>query len=144
MSIRKANATWEGDLKSGNGSMAFGSGAFEGPFSFNTRFESEAPGTNPEELIAGAHAGCFSMQLSGNLTKAGFPPTRIETTANVHLEMLEGGPTITKIVLQTECQVPNIDKATFDAQVDGAKKNCPISRLLQKGTEIEVQARLLQ
>ena len=124
--------------------MAFGSGAFEGPFTFKTRFESEEPGTNPEELIGAAQAGCFSMQLSGNLTKAGFPPKRIQTSANVHLEMLEGGPTVTRIVLETECEVPNVDKATFDAQVEGAKNNCPISRLLKNGTNIEVQARLIQ
>ena len=143
MPIRKASAVWEGDLKSGKGKMSLAGGAYEGAYSFGSRFE-EGTGTNPEELIAAAHAGCFSMALSSELAKAGFTPTRVSTTGNVHLEMLEGGPTITKIVLQTECQVPNVDKATFDAQVDGAKKNCPISRLLQKGTEIEVQARLLQ
>lgn len=121
--------------------MAFGSGAFEGAYSFGSRFE-EGTGTNPEELIAAAHAGCFSMALSGDLGRAGFTPTRIQTTANVHLEKLDAGFTVTRIVLQTEAEVPGIDQATFDEQVEGARKNCPISRLL-KAAEIEVQARLV-
>ena len=141
MPVRKANAVWEGDLKNGNGRMAFGSGAFEGAYSFSSRFE-EGTGTNPEELIAAAHAGCFSMALSADLDRAGFKPTRVRTTANVHLEKLEAGFTVTRIVLQTEAEVPGIDQATFDAQVEGARKNCPISRLL-KSAEIEVQARLV-
>lgn len=122
--------------------MAFGSGAFEGAYSFQSRFE-EGTGTNPEELIGAAHAGCFSMALSGGLATAGFTPTRVSTTANVHLDKQESGFTITKIVLQTEAEVPNIDQGTFDEQIEAARKSCPVSRLVT-GAEIEVEARLIQ
>ncbi|HEX7072002.1 MAG TPA: OsmC family protein [Rhodothermales bacterium] len=142
MPIRKANAVWEGDLKNGKGRMAFGGGAFEGAYNFGSRFE-EGPGTNPEELIAAAHAGCYSMALSNELAKAGFTPTRVATTANVHLEMLETGPTVTRIVLKADCEVPGIDQATFDEKVEFARTHCPISRLL-KAAQIEVQATLKQ
>ena len=144
MPIRKANAVWEGDLKSGKGRMSFGGGAFDGAYSFNSRFE-EGPGTNPEELVAAAHAGCFSMALSGGLARAGFTPRRIETVGNVHLNPMEGGGFgVTKIVLQTEVDVPGIDRATFDEQIESARQNCPISRLLKGGADIEVSAKLLE
>src|SRR5687768_15343895 len=103
MAIRTADATWEGELQGGKGRMKVGSGAFEVPFSFTTRF-AEEPGTNPEELIGAAHAGCFSMALSGALTRAGTPPTKIETTARVHLEKVDEKMTITRIELQTTGQ----------------------------------------
>lgn len=120
--------------------MAFGSGAFEGAYSFGSRFE-EGEGTNPEELVGAAHAGCFSMALSGDLERAGFSPVRIATTANVHLEKSDAGFTVTRVVLETEANVPDIDQAAFDEQVESARKNCPISRLL-KGADIQVNARL--
>lgn len=141
MPIRRANAVWEGGLRGGRGQMAFGSGAYEGAYSFASRFE-EGTGTNPEELIGAAHAGCFSMALSGDLERAGFAPTRVETTANVHLEKQEAGFSVTRIVLDTQAEVPDIDQATFDEQVESARRNCPISRLLT-GAEISVNARLL-
>src|SRR6266567_4247198 len=108
MATRTGSAVWEGTLKEGKGTMKLGSGAFEGPYSFSSRFE-EGKGTNPEELIGAAEAGCFSMALSSNLEKAGHPVKRIRTTANVKLEMVDGGPKITSIELQTEAEVPGID-----------------------------------
>ncbi len=122
---RTATAHWEGDLRSGNGSMRLGSGAFEGPFSFKTRFES-APGTNPEELLGAAHAGCFSMALSHGLAQAGKPPTSVDTKAVVTLE----GVTITKIELATRGVVPGLSEAEFQAFADDAKANCIVSKAL--------------
>lgn len=137
MPIRNASAVWNGTLREGSGTMKLGSGAFEGAFSFGSRFE-EAAGTNPEELIGAAHAGCFSMFLSALLTKAGFTPTSISTTAKVHLG---DGPTITLIALETEAVVPNLDENTFQEKVDEAKKNCPISKALAS-VELSVNATL--
>src|SRR6476469_3105872 len=110
MATRTSSATWEGNLKEGKGTMKVGRGAYEGPFSFASRFENGA-GTNPEELIGAAEAGCFSMALSANLEKAGHPAKRISTTATVKLEMISGGPKITAIDLKTEAEVPGIDEA---------------------------------
>lgn len=121
--------------------MKLGSGAYEGPYSFLSRFESGS-GTNPEELIGAAEAGCFSMALSSNLEKAGHPAKRISTTANVKLEMVDGGPKITSIDLQTEADVPGIDDATFQEQAEKTKIGCPVSRALA-GTEIRLTAWLL-
>jgi len=140
MPARTGSAVWEGTLKGGKGSMKLGSGAYEGPFSFLSRFES-GTGTNPEELIGAALAGCFSMALSANLEKAGHPATRVVTTANVKLEMLPGGPTITTIELDNESQVPGIDAKAFQEQAEATKKGCPVSRALT-GTEIKLNARL--
>ncbi len=126
MPVRKASAQWKGTLKDGAGTMKLGSGAYEGPFTFASRFES-GPGTNPEELIGAAQAGCFSMFLSALLTKAGYTPTSIATTATVHLGE---GPTITLIELNTEAVVPGLDDAVFQEQAEAAKKNCPISKAL--------------
>jgi len=134
---RTASAHWEGDLRSGNGSMRLGSGAFEGPFSFRTRFEG-APGTNPEELLGAAHAGCFSMALSGALSKAGKPPTSIDTKAVVILE----GLTITKIELATRAVVPGLTAAEFQALADDAKTNCIVSKALA-AVPITLQATLI-
>jgi osmotically inducible protein OsmC len=141
MPVRKADARWEGDLPNGKGTMRFGGGAFEGQYSFSSRFEDGA-GTNPEELIAAAHAGCFSMALSNGLAKAGFTPTRVDTTANVHLEKTDAGFGITKIDLQTEAEVPGIDAAGFKEQADTAKANCPVSKALA-AVDITLDAKLV-
>src|SRR6266511_3568929 len=121
MPERSATARWEGGLQGGKGTMRVGSGAFEGRYSFSSRFE-EGTGTNPEELIAAAHAGCFSMALSGALGRAGHDPTRVSTTAKVHLEKQEAGFRIPRIDLVTEAIVPGIDEATFQEVAEGAKK----------------------
>lgn len=141
MPIRSAEAVWEGDLQGGKGSMRFGGGAFDGQYSFGSRFE-EGAGTNPEELIAAAHAGCFSMFLSGSLTRAGHPPKRVQTTARVRLEKVGDAWTITGSELTTEAEVPGVDEATFSELADGAKRNCPVSRLLQ-AAEITLDAKLV-
>ena len=134
---RTATAHWEGDLRSGSGSMRLGSGAFEGPYSFKTRFEG-APGTNPEELLGAAHAGCFSMALSLGLTKAGKPPTSIDTKAVVILEGLD----ITRIDLSTRAVVPGLSAAEFQAMADDAKANCIVSKAL-RAVPITLQATLV-
>lgn len=141
MAVRNADAQWSGGLKDGKGTMKLGSGAFEGPFSFKTRME-EGAGTNPEELIGAAHAGCFSMQLSAMLEHAGFPPSRVHTAAKVHLNPDGGGFSITKIELTTEGTVPGIDDAKFQELAAGAKAGCPVSKALA-GTEITLDARLV-
>jgi lipoyl-dependent peroxiredoxin len=141
MPDRKASAVWQGTLKEGNGTMKMTSGAYEGPYSFASRFE-EGTGTNPEELIAAAHAGCFSMALSGQLSNNGFTPDRIETTANVHMEKTDAGNTITRIDLVTQAKVPGIDDAKFQELAQNAKKNCPISRALGAVNEITLDAKL--
>lgn len=140
MPQRKANAIWKGDLKGGKGTMKFGSGAFEGSYSFASRFE-EGTGTNPEELIGAAHAGCYSMALSGDLTKAGFTPKSVETDANVTLEMIDGTPTISKIKLTVKANIPDIKEDKFQEIANGAKKNCPVSRVLA-GAKISLDATL--
>ena len=140
MPVRRANAGWQGDLKGGSGRMALGSGAWEGPFSFSTRFEDE-PGTNPEELVAAAHAGCFSMALTAALGRAGYNPRSVDTKAKAHLEITDAGPAITRIELETEARVPDIDDEAFQEQAAGAKANCPVSKALA-GVEIRLQATL--
>ena len=141
MAKRTASAVWEGTLKDGKGRVKLGSGAFEGQYSFASRFE-EGTGTNPEELIGAAHAGCFSMALAAGLTKAGFNPTRISTTASVSLEKVSEGFKITTIELNTEAEIPNIDEAAFLEQAETAKKNCPVSQALA-GVEIKLTAKLV-
>jgi osmotically inducible protein OsmC len=140
MPVRKASAAWNGDLKGGKGTMKLGSGAFEGAYSFATRFEEE-PGTNPEELIAAAHAGCFSMALAAGLGRAGFAPESVRTNATAHLEKGEAGFAISRIELETEARVPGIDEAAFQEQAQAAKANCPVSKALA-GVEISLNARL--
>lgn len=135
------SAIWEGTLKEGKGNMKLGSGAFEGAYSFKSRFESGS-GTNPEELIGAAEAGCFSMALSSNLEKAGHPAKRISTTATVKLEMVGGGPKITTIDLMTEAEVPGIDEKKFQEQAQHTKKTCPVSVALA-GPQINLTARLM-
>jgi lipoyl-dependent peroxiredoxin len=140
MPVRKASAVWNGGLRDGQGSMKFQSGAYEGKYSFASRFE-EAGGTNPEELIAAAHAGCFSMALSAALGKAGFQPQRIATDASVKLEKVGEGFGITQINLTTVASVPGIDDARFREIAEGAKENCPVSKAL-KAVDITLDARL--
>jgi len=140
MAVRSAEAEWKGNLREGAGKMKLGSGAYEGAYSFASRFE-EGKGTNPEELIAAAHAGCFSMALSAGLGKAGFTPTRVHTTARVHLEKVGEGFGITRIELTTEAQVPGIDNKAFQEQAEGAKKGCPVSKALA-GAQISLTATL--
>lgn len=137
MAIRESSATWNGSLTEGSGTMRLGSGAFEGAFTRASRFE-EGPGTNPEELIGAAHAGCFSMFLSALLSKAGHVPTRIDTTARVHLGE---GPTINLIELSTVGDVPGIDEKTFVEFAEQAKTGCPVSKALA-AVEIQLTARL--
>ncbi len=140
MPVRKADAVWNGSLKEGKGSMKMGSGAYEGPYSFGSRFLEE-PGTNPEELIAAAHAGCFSMALSGALGRSGHEVTSISTAAKVTLGKVGEGFQITNIELTTEGVVPGIDEATFLEHAEGAKANCPVSKALA-AVEITLHATL--
>ncbi len=140
MSVRQAQAKWEGNLRDGKGTMRLGSGAFEGAYTFKSRFE-EGAGTNPEELLGAAHAGCFSMAFSNMLSEAGHVPKRIATSARVHLERLDGKPTISRIELATEGDVPGIDAATFQEIGERAKAGCPVSRALA-GVQISLSARL--
>lgn len=137
MAVRTSSAEWKGTLKEGAGTMKLGSGTWEGPFSFSSRFES-GKGTNPEELIGAAHAGCFSMFLSALLTDAGFTPTRIQTTATVHLDE---GPKISLIELSTEAVVPGLDDSAFRKHAEKAKMNCPISMALA-GPKITLKTKL--
>ena len=142
MSTRTGSAIWEGNLKDGKGTMKLGSGAFEGSYSFGSRFE-DASGTNPEELIGAAEAGCFSMALSLGLSKAGFSPKRINTTAYVHIEKIGDGFKITSIDLETEAEIVGIDEQTFIEHAEATRKTCPVSQALA-GTKINLQAKLVQ
>lgn len=139
--IRKASAVWKGSLKDGNGTISSDSGVLSStPYSFSTRFEN-AKGTNPEELIAAAHAGCFTMALSAQLGAAGITPESLETTASLTLDKLDAGWTVTKIHLDVTARIPGADKAAFDKAAENAKAGCPISRLLK--AEITMTARLV-
>jgi len=138
MPIRKAEAIWTGTLREGSGTMKIGSGYFDVPFTFGSRFE-EDKGTNPEELVGAAEAGCFSMFLAAQLTNAGHPPTSIETSATVHLG---AGPTITKIEIVTVAQVPGVSAELFNEKVDFSKKNCPVSKALMSVPETTFTATL--
>jgi osmotically inducible protein OsmC len=140
MAVRTSDAEWRGDLRHGQGTMRLGSGAFEGAYSFPSRFE-EGAGTNPEELIAAAHAGCFSMALAAGLSRAGHPPTRIHTRARVHLEREGEGFAITRIELETEGRVPGLAAADFQTHAEAAKKSCPVSKALA-GPTITLRATL--
>ncbi len=141
MPLRTAMALWEGDLIHGKGKMSLGSGTFEGSYSFRTRFEDE-PGTNPEELIGAAHAGCFSMELANELSQTGFTPDSINTTAKVNLIKKPDGFEIELIELVTEGIVPGIDEEKFIDIAESAKTNCPVSQAL-KGVQINLLAVLL-
>jgi len=140
MAIRTSSAEWKGNLKDGAGTMKLGSGAYEGPYTFASRFES-GKGTNPEELIGAAHAGCYSMFLSSLLSGAGFPPARIATTAAVHLG---DGPTIALIELDTQVQAPNLTESELLKHAEAAKKGCPVSKALAGGPEIRLTVHLVK
>lgn len=140
MPTRTSTAQWNGSLTDGSGTMRLGSGAYEGSYSFVSRFEN-GEGTNPEELIAAAHAGCFSMAFSGALSRAGFTPNSIKTSASVHIEKGDDGFGITRIDLDTEADVPGIDAATFSEIAESSKAGCPVSKALA-AVEITIKARL--
>jgi osmotically inducible protein OsmC len=137
MTTRTSSAEWKGTLKEGAGTMKLASGAYEGPYTFASRFES-GPGTNPEELIGAAHAGCFSMFLAALLSKEGFTPARIATTATVHLTE---GPTISLIELDCQAEVPGLGEDVFQEKAAAAKAGCPVSKVLA-GAEIRLTAKL--
>lgn len=141
MPTRTADAEWRGGLQGGTGTMAMASGAYEGQYSFSSRFE-EGTGTNPEELIAAAHAGCFSMQFSALLEAAGHVPDRVSTTATVHLDKDGGGFTITRVHLSTKASVSGMDEDAFQTVAEEAKRTCPVSRVLA-GADITMDAALV-
>jgi osmotically inducible protein OsmC len=142
MPVRTADAEWTGTLQEGSGHMRMGAGAYDGAYSFSSRFE-EGTGTNPEELVAAAHAGCFSMALSSNLGKAGFAPEHVSTSARVHFEKGDAGFSITRIDLVTQARVGGgIDDAAFQEIAQQTKDTCPISRALAAVPEIRVEATL--
>lgn len=140
MPIRTAEAQWTGTVTDGQGTITLGSGAFTGPYSFTSRME-DGTGTNPEELLGAAHAGCFTMALSAELTRAGFKPGRLHTDAKVRFDKVDGGFAITRIDLILEATVPDIDDAAFQKHALSAKQNCPLSKALA-GTDIHLQAQL--
>jgi osmotically inducible protein OsmC len=141
MATRNASAQWKGNLVEGDGSMALGSGAWEGPFTFKSRFE-EGQGTNPEELIGAALAGCFTMQLSHALSEAGHVPDSVQTQAKVQIRNVDGNPTIAQIDLETRARVPGLDDESFQQQAKTAKDGCIISRALAGVGNITVDATL--
>jgi lipoyl-dependent peroxiredoxin len=141
MATRNGSADWKGDLKGGAGTVKVGEGAFEGSYSFTSRFE-EGEGTNPEELIAAAHASCFAMALSNIMAEDGQSPESVQARASVHLRNVEGQPTIARIDLDVEGSVPGIDEDAFRAYAEEAKAGCPVSRALGAVPEIELNARL--
>jgi lipoyl-dependent peroxiredoxin len=143
MPKRTANAVWDGSLTEGSGTMRMASGAYEGPYSFQSRFE-EGDGTNPEELIAAAHAGCFSMALSAELGRAGHDPQSVETEAIVHLDKVDEGFAIKRIELNTRARVPGISEDEFQQLAEGAKKGCPVSQAIAAVESIELDAQLVQ
>jgi osmotically inducible protein OsmC len=140
MPVRRATAEWKGDLPKGSGTISSETGAVSGQYSSASRFESGV-GTNPEELLGAAHAACFSMALSNDLAKAGFTPDSVRTEAQVHLEKVDGRNSVVRIVLDTVARVPGIDPETFQKHAEGAKANCPISRVVT-GTQVQLNARL--
>lgn len=141
MPSRKVEAEWTGNLIEGSGRLAVGSGAFRGPYSFKARFEEGQSATNPEELLGAAHAGCFTMALTAQLSRARFTPTRIHTDATVSLEKVGEAFAITRIELDTTAEIPGIDDSTFQRHALDAKQNCPVSKALA-GTEIRLKATL--
>jgi lipoyl-dependent peroxiredoxin len=142
MPKRTADARWEGSLQEGHGRMNMASGAYEGPYSFQSRFQ-EGDGTNPEELIAAAHAGCFSMALSAELGRAGHHAESVDTTATVHLDKVGEGFGITRIELDTHARVPGIEDDEFQRIAEAAKKGCPVSQALAAVENIELKAELV-
>jgi len=140
MAVSTSSATWQGTLKEGAGTMKVGAGHYEGPFTFASRFEGSDKGTNPEELIGAAHAGCYSMFLSALITNNGLTPTRVHTTATVHLG---AGPTITKIELVCKANVPDVSAEQFAELAAQAKAGCPISKALAAVEEVTLDAQLV-
>ena len=143
MPKRRADARWDGTLQDGNGTMRMASGSYEGAYSFQSRFE-EGDGTNPEELIAAAHAGCFSMALSGELGRAGHDADSVETAATVHIDKAGDGFAITRIELDTRARVPGIEDNEFQRLAEAAKEGCPVSKALGGVDSIELKAELMQ
>ena len=141
MATRNGSAEWRGDLKSGDGDLTVGDGVFKGKYSFSSRFE-EGEGTNPEELIAAAHAACFTMWLANVMAEHGHPAESVRTTAKVHLRTTDAGPTIQQIDLETEGTVPGIDQAHFAEHAEEAKAACPVSRALAGVEQVNVSAKL--
>ena len=141
MATRNGSAEWRGDLKDGSGTLTVGDGVFEGQYSFSSRFE-EGEGTNPEELIAAAHASCLAMALSNMLADHGHPAESVKVAAKVHLRIVDGAPTIAEIDLDVEGKVPGIDDEHFRAHAEEAKAGCPVSRALAGVPEIKLNARL--
>ena len=141
MATRNGSAEWRGDLKSGDGDLTVGDGVFKGKYSFSSRFE-EGEGTNPEELIAAAHAACFTMWLANVMAQHGHPAESVRTTAKVHLRETDAGPTIQQIDLETEGEVPGIDQAHFAEHAEEAKNDCVVSRALAGVEQVNVNARL--
>lgn len=139
----RASAVWEGGLKGGKGQFKADSSAFGGPYSFATRFEG-ARGATPEELIAAAHAACYSMALSADLEKAGTPPSRVETRAACQFDFVDGKPTLTRMELTVNAKVPGIDQAAFQKAAEGAKENCPVSRALKASMDVVLTDARLQ
>jgi lipoyl-dependent peroxiredoxin len=142
MATRNGSAEWRGDLKTGDGDLTVGDGVFKGAYSFSSRFE-EGEGTNPEELIAAAHAACFSMSLGNVMAQHGHPAESVRTVAKVHLRQTDAGPAIQQIELETEGRVPGIDQDHFAEHAEEAKKGCPVSRALAGVDEITLTARLV-
>lgn len=140
MAVRKADAEWNGTLREGSGTMRLGSGAFEGSYSFGSRFE-DGQGTNPEELIGAAHAGCFSMALAVSLQRGGHTPEQVRTGADVHIEKVGEGFGITRIHLTTVGRVPGLDETTFQEFAEKARANCVVSKALA-GVDITLDAKL--
>ncbi len=141
MATRNGSAEWRGDLEQGEGDLTVGEGAFEGHYSAASRFE-EGEGTNPEELIAAAHAACFSMALSNIIAEAGHEPRSVSTTAKAHMRNVDGAPTIARIDLETEGRVEGLSEDEFRSYAEKAKADCPVSRALGAVEEMEVSARL--
>jgi len=142
MAVRNGSAEWRGDLQSGAGTVSVGDGVFEGQYSFASRFE-DGTGTNPEQLIAAAHAACFSMALANILTQDGHVPESVSTRANIQLRNVDGAPTLTRVDLETEGRVPGIDQGEFRQYADQAKQGCPVSRALAGIPEIALSATLV-
>ncbi|HEU4875376.1 MAG TPA: OsmC family protein [Pyrinomonadaceae bacterium] len=142
MPTRKAEAEWEGNLAEGSGRLKVGSGAFEGPYSFKSRFEEGQAATNPEELLGAAHAGCFTMALTAQLSRAGIKAKRIHTEARVKLEKVGEAFSITHIELEMEAEIPDVDDAAFQKYALDAKQNCPLSKALA-ATQVSMTAKLL-
>jgi osmotically inducible protein OsmC len=142
MATRNGSAEWRGDLKSGDGDLTVGDGVFKGAYSFASRFE-EGAGTNPEELIAAAHAACFSMALAGIMAEHGHPADSVRTTARAHLRQTDKGPAIQRIDLETEGRVPGIDQDHFAEHAEEARAGCIVSRALAGVEEITLAAKLV-